>query len=271
MYDIFVFEEYRELLKVALKSMPRNGFGQLSKLAKHIGVNSGFLSQILKEDKTFSPEQALGVTEFLQLNEREREYFLLLVNYDRAGSKELKNYLLKNIRAKQSEYQQLKNRVKIDTKLSESTQAIFYSDWVYSAVRQASAIPNLSRPNVIADFLSVPTKRVLEVIEFLLSTGLCVSENGELKIGQRRTHLDESSPLKKNHHQNWRTKALELVFDSWDLKLHYSSPMTISKQDAKTVKKIILSMIDQVNQVADQSHSEELVCFNVDWFRVNKL
>jgi len=170
----------------------------------------------------------------------------------------------------QAQNDEIINRVKVDTKLSEETKAIFYTDWTYSAVRQCTAIPHLSSIDKIAEYLSIPAKRVSYVLEFLIETGLCVSENGLIKIGHRRTHLEESSPYKKNHIQNWRARAIDQVYDSWENKLHYSAPMTISKKDAKEIRKILLHMIEKVNEVADHSQSEELTCLNVDWFRLQK-
>ncbi len=268
--NIFEFTNFRDFLRFTIQSFPKKGYGQLSKLAKYMKVNSAYLSQVLQESKSLSQEQGLIVANYFQLGTRETDYFLLLINYDRAGTQTLKIYFQNKIKLMQAQNEEITNRVKVDTKLSEETKAIFYTDWTYSAVRQCTAISHLSSIEKIAEYLSVPAKRVSEILEFLLDSGLCISENGLIKIGHRRTHLEESSPYKKNHIQNWRVRAIDQVYDSWENKLHYSSPMTISKKDAKEIRKIILHMIDNINEVADNSQSEELTCFNVDWFKLHK-
>jgi len=267
---IFDFIDYRLFLKISIQSLPKKGYGQLSKLARFMGVNSAYLSQVLQESKSLSQEQGIVVANYFKLGTRETDYFLLLINFDRAGTKVLKDHYHNKIKLMQAQNEELINRVKVDTKLSEETKAIFYTDWAYSAIRQCTAISQLSSIDKIAEYLSIPPKRVTQILEFLIESGLCVSENGVIKIGHRRTHLEENSPFKKNHIQNWRSRAIDQLYDSWENKLHYSSPMTISHKDAKEIRKIILNMIDNINTVADNSRSEELTCFNVDWFRLNK-
>jgi uncharacterized protein (TIGR02147 family) len=268
--DIFKHQDYRKFLREQLKSLPKKGYGQLSKLARHLAVQSAYLSQVFQGTKTLSPEQALATADYFHLGEKETEYFHLLVQLDRAGSKELRSYLMKKITALQNENLDIKNRVTIDTRMSAVHQATFYSDWSYSAVRQATAIPGVHHIEKIAEVLQLPAKRVAQVLEFLVEAGLCNLEGGEFKIGARRTHLESSSPLVKLHHQNWRTRAIEQIFDPWESKLHYSSPMTVANKDAVRIRQTIVDMIEQVGKIADASTSEEIVCFNVDWYRVSK-
>lgn len=47
--------------------------------------------------------------------------------------------------------------------------------------------------------------------------------------------------------------------------------MTVSTKNTKVIRKIILDAIDRINEVADNSSSEELVYFNIDWFRINRI
>lgn len=46
--------------------------------------------------------------------------------------------------------------------------------------------------------------------------------------------------------------------------------MTFSAKDAKIIRNAILEMVDQINEIAGTSQSEELVCFNVDLFSLNR-
>lgn len=268
--DIYEFINYRDFLKKLMKSFPKGGYGQLSRLASYLNINNAFLTQVFKETKSLSLEQALLTARFFNLTEKETDYFLLLVQFDKAGTKELKEVFLKKIKSIQENVQEIQNRVRIDVKLDLAQQAIFYSDWIYSAIRQSTAIPRIKTYDEIAEFLSLSPKIVLQTLEFLVREGLCKFEENQFKIGARRTHLEENSPFKKLHYQNWRNKGLSQFDDNWESKLYYSAPMTVSTKDTKAIRKVILEMIDRINEIADTSQSEELVCFNVDWFRINR-
>lgn len=265
---IFEHVEYRKYLDLRLRAQPRKGYGQLSKLAKYLNMNSAYLSQVMKGEKSFSLEQGIQVARFLNLTESDTEYWILLISHDRAGRHDLKDYYLKKVKSMQHQFQQISNLVSNDTKLDELTKSVFYSDWVYSGIRQATAIPGHHSIEKIAQFLGLKPQRVKEVIDFLVQSGLCVLNEKGYTIGPRRTHLEESSPLKKNHHQNWRVKAVEHLFDSWEQGLHYTSPMTVTAADAKSIRNTLLQMIKDVNAIADASRSEELVCLNLDFFRI---
>lgn len=265
---IYKFEKYRLFLKYLISTYPRKGYGQLYRLSKHLGVNSAYLTQVFNELKSLNIEQALSAAEYFNFTNEETRYFLLLVQYDRAGTKKLKDFYYEDIRQIQNKNRDLKNKIHSDIKIEPIKQVIFYSDWTYSAVRQCTAISGLNQVEAIAKYLNIETKRVIEILSFLTEVGLCETTENGFKIGARRTHLEDSSPLKKLHHQNWRSKAMEKCFDNWEHRLHYSSPMTISNKDAFKIREIILDMIEMVNLTADNSKSEELVCFNVDWFKI---
>lgn len=79
---------------------------------------------------------------------------------------------------------QIQNRVKIDLKLELAQQAIFYSDWIYSAIRQSTAIPKIKTSDEISKFLSLSPKIVLQALEFLVREGLVSLKKINLKLEQ---------------------------------------------------------------------------------------
>lgn len=93
--------------------------------------------------------------------------------------------------------------------------------------------------------------------------------DGKLKIGTRHTHLDPESPFIKFHHLNWRYKAIENIKLNYDEKLHYSGPTTIGKKDALLVRAEIVKLLERVGEIIDPSPDEELMCLNIDWFKLN--
>lgn len=268
MVSIFDHRNYRAYIHERFKKMPKAGYGQLRKLAQFLGVHTTLVSQVLSGGKTFTLEQAAHVGEYLGLSEMEFDYFLLLVQLDRAGTPTLRKNLLRQIESLHKQAQELSNRLTAKGQLRDTDRAIFYSDWAYSAVRQMTAIQGFQDIDSIAVHLSLSTKRTKEIIEFLLSLGLCREEKGQLKIGPTSTHLGSNSHWVRMHHLNWRQKAVEHLNEESVSKLHYTAPMTLSVADAEKIRELIVQFLESVDKIVEPSPSEDLFCLNVDWFKV---
>ena len=87
---IFEASDYRGYLKEYLLKLPKQGFGEGKRMAKHLGVSSTFISQVLGGGKQLSLEQAQELSEYLGHSELEADYFFHLVQMDRAGTAKLK-------------------------------------------------------------------------------------------------------------------------------------------------------------------------------------
>ena len=106
-------------------------------------------------------------------------------------------------------------------KVSESIRAVFYSNWKYSAVRQLTAIPGYSSIDKIAEALQLSLRTSKDVMDFLVTHGLCVEKKGKFQIGPSATHLEASSPWTYVNHLNWRQKAMEEYRTENRSTLHY--------------------------------------------------
>lgn len=268
MISIYNFESARAFILARFAEMPKRGHGQSLRLAQHLHVHTTLVSQILKGLKAFTLEQAVLSAEFLELTEDETDYFLLLVQLERAGNSKLQKALRRQLHQHKSMASELVNRLKSDHKLAEEERAVFYSDWVYSAVRQLTAIPGFDSTEKISAHVGLSRVRTKTVVDFLLKTGLCMEKSGKLAIGPQSTHLEANSPWVRVHHSNWRQKAVEKLQDAETSQLHYSCPMTISAKDALRIREMIAKFLESIDQVIEPSPSEELHCINVDWFKV---
>ena len=89
---IFEFDNYRDYLTSFLSKLPKKGYGEARKIAAHLEVGSTFISQVFSGWKDLTLEQADLLTDYLGLGGLERDYFMLLVEKERAGTKRLKHY-----------------------------------------------------------------------------------------------------------------------------------------------------------------------------------
>lgn len=248
--------------------MPKKGYGQGRKLALYLGVHTTLVSQVLQGPKVFTLEQAASTAEFLGLTELETEYFLGLVQLERAGNEALRKTLRRQLQNLRDRSRELSERLQGEKVLGEEQKARFYSDWVYSAIRQMVAVPGHGEASAIAISLGLPLPRVNEALEFLLRAGLVKEARGQLETGPQSTHLESSSPWVRVHHLNWREKAIEALSTPSDRDLHYTAPMTLSVADFLKVRELIAQLLQTVDQVVIPSPSEQLGCLTIDWFSV---
>jgi uncharacterized protein (TIGR02147 family) len=270
MNSVFNFSDYRKYMVARFAEMPKRGYGQARRLADFLQVHTTLVSQVIKGRKTFTLEQAASACEFLALNDLETDYFLLLVQIDRAGSQALRRTLSRQLERLKAQSKELVNRLSSKGKLSEEERAIFYSDWAFSAIRQLTAIKGFQRLDVIADYVGLSHRRVREIIDFLLKVRLCVEKDGQLHIGPASTHVESSSAWVRLHHMNWREKSIEALSRDAPAKLHYSAPTTLSRADAEVVREMIVRFLESVDRVIEPSISESLYCLNVDWFELTR-
>ena len=239
-------------------------------LASFLGCGPGFVSQALSEGQThFSSEPIFKVALFLELDQEETEYLLTIHQYEKSGSEDLKSYLKDKILNLQKEKKEIDSKIKkTDRKLSDIEKSIYYSHWAYMAIHMAVSLPHLKTAKQIASYLHLDFKFVEVVLDYLLDTGLISKENSRLSIGKTRIHLDRHSPLIKSLHQNMRQKAIESLINTNDFNLNYSSILVLSREDSLKIRSMILDLIKKKEEILIPSPEEEMVVFNIDYFRL---
>lgn len=259
------FTSYKELILAKISSLPDKGRGTVQRLAEHLRVNPSFVSQVLKGDKHFSSEQVFSATRFFSLPPVERDFLIGLHQWERAGTHELKQHykeLLDKIKIKS---QQVSKHIAKKTILSETDQARFYSDWIYSALRLFCTTEKVNLKK-ICDRFQLSSSKATEIIDFLLSVGLIKTDGAYFTIGVTNTHLPANSPYIASHHKNWRVRAMNKHTQLGEDELAFSAPLGISKADFAKVKLEILELISRVSRRVNDSPTEDLACLNIDLF-----
>lgn len=262
--SVFEYNDYRVFLNSWLNAQSTRGLK--GKLAEAMGVSSTLVSLILKGDKQLSLEQAMEASEYIGLNEKEADYFFLLVELGRAGSHKLQRRLSQKVEQQQKEAKQIGKRVKKDLELNDEQKAIYYSSWLYTGIRNLSALGKFHDVSSIAKRLNVSPANIHRIIEFLLEAGLCTSKDGLLSYGPSYTHISHDSPFVNKHHQNWRFRGINQMDMRSEDNLFYTCPMSLSAEAANEVRDLLLKKIQEVLKIVGPSTSEEVRCLNIDWF-----
>ncbi len=264
---IYDYLAYKKYVNDRIYVLPQNGRGQYRKIAEHLNINTVVVSQIFKGNRDLTLEHAFSLTQYFGMAHLEKEYFINLVQRERAGNHQLKTYFETKLKEIKTEAQKIKNI--IDNKeLNDEAKFQFYSNWYYSAIRLSTLLPEQNNVTAIANQLKLPAPRVREVVDFLLMHGLLKEEMGALLIGPQRTHLSAESPYINRHHTNWRLKGLENMEALSTSELFFTSPMTISQKVMDEVKVLLLDLVAELSKKVRDAKDEKLVCLNIDFFDV---
>ena len=184
----------------------------------------------------------------------------------RTGNNTLKKIIYRRLENIKIESENLSKRFS-KSDINIHNQSLYYSSWVYSAIHILISIDGYQSPESISEKLLLKPNKVKEYLLSLEKIDLIKEKDGRWALSKGSIHLPKESPMTKVNHQNWRNKAVsnsELDSDG----LHYTSIQTLSYDDFKKVKERILLLLDETRSVIEPSKEEELVCMNIDWFRV---
>jgi uncharacterized protein (TIGR02147 family) len=265
--NIFEYEDYKVFVNDWVKMQPRGGYGVYSEIARRLGTNSVTVSQTFKGPRSLSLDHAAKLSQFMGLGRPECDFFLVLVQKEKAATAELKAILHRQLVAQRSSSQAIKNQIKHE-QLTDVDKATFYSSWHYVAVWLAAASPAGASARQIAERLRLPEKTVIEAVGFLVEKGLLLKAKNGFEFGQNVIHVPHDSIFAGKHHLNWRMKAIQSLDRNDDANLHYTAPVSLS---AKLAVKIRAELVRQVAAWTKQiaaAPSEELMCLNIDWFQI---
>ncbi|MGE0762360.1 MAG: TIGR02147 family protein [Bdellovibrionales bacterium] len=263
---LFLHRSYKDYLSSVeqKKLLVQKGFR--SRLAAAAQCNTPFISHVLNGDAHLSLEQAMGIGQLLALGEEEQRYFLGLVQFERAGTPSLRAFFKQQLDTLSEHHQTLRTRLKTRDKLSLEDKVRYYSSWEYAAVHVIVTIMDYQQPQEIAKRLQLSESRVHQVLHHLADIGLVTQQGSRFKAGTKKIYLGNDSDLISQHHSNWRVRTLSALTAITDQDLHYSSAITISRADAKKLRRMVVDFIAQVTPLINDSKEEEIFSFCLDLF-----
>ncbi|MGK5084243.1 TIGR02147 family protein [Bdellovibrionota bacterium FG-1] len=267
--DLSIFEstDYKRYLTEVDESRPR-GFRKALAQATH--CQTAYISHVLNGSGHFNLEQAEATSRFLEMGRDETRFFLMLVEHNRAGTPSLRRVLGEQMDEMRERHLSLRKRVGIQATLSRENQATYYSSWHYAAVHMAVTVPSLRTRSALGRALRLSSRKLIEVLDFLVSVGLLNRQGDQLTSGSTLLHLEKDSPLIFQHHANWRGKAMASMHEEHaDASVHYSSVVTLSAEDVQKIRALITQNLSEWIQIVKDSKEEQVYGLGIDFFRVD--
>lgn len=261
-------KSYRQFLNAWISDQQNNGRGIKSRMSEVIGTKTGFITQVFQELADFSLEQALGLASWMGLNEKEKEYFLVLVQRDRAGTKDLKDYFNAQLNKLSDAQNNLSQRLEIKRVPSEVNQSIYFSSWTYSCAHVLLTCRGPHTAQSMALRLGISLSTCREILDFLVQSDLAKEKNGQYETGEARMHLGTDSPNLLKHHLNWNLRGMQAIEADLKKGVHYSSVVSVSKEDYARVREGLVQAIEKAKSIIKESPGEVVCGFTLNLFEV---
>lgn len=269
--NLFDFQDYKAYLRKLEQARPGKGRGFRAKMAEAMNCQRSFVTKILASGSNadLSLEQADKLNALLGHTKDEGSFFLLLVQYSRAGTESLRAHFRDQMKEILNRRLQASREMQSKNVLSPEDHMRYYSAWYYGAIRVAVSIPQLQTKETLCKRLGLPLATVASALEFLVSRGL-VAQNGDhyTHSSQSQVLLSADHPMVSKHHSNWRSRALASLDREGSQDLHYSYVVTLSEHDALRIRSFLVETIQDVLKRAAPSKEETMYSLCLDYFEI---
>ena len=265
--SIYGYLDYKQYIADQVKDLGEP-WGYWGKLAAAIACQPAYLSRCLKDKTNLTTDQVLALSRFWSLSNSETEYLVYLLEMAKSGTAENKKYFLSKLAHLKKENENLKKLVNRDSFERSQDQALYYSNWLWMAIHFACSIEEYQKVQFLSEKFHISPAQINFILEKLLSLGLVIKNGDRWLFNSGEFHLEKGSPLVQAHHQNWRGRAVADSQNPESDGIHYSAVYTLSKKDFLKLRAEVLKWITQSNSIVEKSKEEELICMNLDCFRL---
>jgi uncharacterized protein (TIGR02147 family) len=263
--NVFEYTDYIEFIQDWIEA---KGHGSKSIISQAAGVQLAYLSLVLRGGTHLNLEQCLRLKGLFEFTPEETEFFLLLAQKNRAGTKELELHFENQIESIRVQRNLLKKRIGNMVKFSQEEQNRYFSRWYYAAIHTALLIPDLRTQKQLEEHFKLSATEIGEALDFLEKIALIKREKNGFAVESFRMHLPGDSSLINQHHTQWRLMALNDLNKINRGSLHYSAIISLSHKDAADFKKESLNFIETFEKKLKDSKDEVLYSMGFDWFEI---
>jgi transcription initiation factor IIE alpha subunit len=262
---VYEFNNYKDFLKFIINSSER---GIVKRLSNAAGCQRSYVSQALNGHVHLTNDQLYLIGDYLNLNNHEIDYLLLLLEKDKAATRKYKDKIDNKIADNLLKANRLTKRLKKDSEKEINNK--YYSAWYYQAIHIATSIENLRTASDISKLFNLSVSLIEQVLLELKEWNLVIYENFIWNYkGSESIHLEDSSYLSRLNHVNWRTFAMGRPLKP-NNDVHYTSTFAISKKDIPQLRDDLFKFIENQRNLISNSGPEEVVNFCCDFFRVSE-
>ncbi len=264
--DVFNFDQYQSYLLHRMQESAERG--TLARWSEAAQCQRSHLSRVLAGTLHLTMEQAFRLAKYFHLDPDAENYFLKLVEFERAGDSRYKEKLKNELHAIRESQEDFSQRLNYAQLKATEQEILYYSNWYWGAIHILVSVPKYQKDVAIAQRLQLPIEIVRECLKKLEEFKLIEFKNDRWHFTSPHVHLTKKSPYNVINQSSWRNRAVIDTQAPNSDGLHYTVVQTMSLKDAKKIKMMLFQAIDDYTKIANPSREEELFCFNCDFFQV---
>lgn len=267
MVNVFEFQNYGEFLKALVKNREARGLTQ-SELAKAMGCQAAYLSQVLKDKAELTEDHGIRLCHFLEFSGTEIEYFLVILRLARAASPSLRTYL-ENIRIHLLELRgELEGRISSVKKKEVNEATIYYcSSWIPAVLHSATSCEAYQTSSSLSQRFHLEKSTVEFHLQLLEKFKFVRFEKGKWIFQGGSIHFPKASPIDQSFQINRRLHALNSISQRKPDHIHFATILPIDAITAKELREQLLSLIETVLRKSSRAPSEEIYSMNLDFYK----
>lgn len=265
--SIFEYQDYRAYVEDLLASEDY-GRGAKGQLAAHLNCQPSFVSQVLKGKNTLSLEQGFKINSFFKHSRLERDYFMHLIEIDKAGTKELKDYFFKKLEEVKDKSKLIENHIEYD-QLSETDTIAYYNNWNNIYARLLIQIPEYQTHTSLLKKMNIEKKELNHTLDFLISRKLVITdEEQNFKVGTARLHIKKNSPLSDFANSTTRLQNIHNLKRKQKNDISYCAYMTISEKNLATFKQRFVNLLSDLHESLENDKEEKVCSLTLDFMEL---
>jgi uncharacterized protein (TIGR02147 family) len=265
--SLFSFHDYKDYIRQKIQESEAQ-WGLISRLATAAGCQRSYLSRVLSSEIHLTSDHLFRLARFWRLADDETDFFLLLLDREKAASPELRENLEGKIRARRREFEDLQKRVNRPRVAYGDKDLRYYAAWYVSAMHILVSIPRFQTADAIARALQLDARTVQDTLRFLETNGFVARDGARWAYRAGEQHVPRDSPLVSMHHNNWRARAVLDAQRTAGDGLHFTAVQSIDRRAWELLREKILAHIEEFSRIAAPAKEERLVCFSCDFFDV---
>ncbi len=268
--SIYKHLSYRDALNEIIQNRRHlPGKFTLRKLAEACALQASYLTNVLKGRFDFSNDQLFALASELGLKVLEREYLLLLLDYERATHKPRREDLKRKIDSARRE--NLQSEKHLDIKAVEHSSAAqihyFLDPFAQLALVYLNVEPYKNSPEQLGSVLGVSQSHLGEIFKTLLANGYVEQEGARYKVKSHNKHLPKRNPLSGPHLTLMRLKALDqLQRLAADQAFSHTVTFTGTTETKQQLSEAYLEFLKTAETIVKPAVSERVFQMSFDLF-----
>jgi len=263
--EVFSYTQYRKLILDRLKATDSRW--SQNRLSHAAGCSPSWLTRVLSGSVQLTPDQALAIAQAFGFTDNESEYFLLLVEHERAATAALKSRLQGKMKCLREAGRDFHASIETDTLLSDGDCLIYYSSWLFPTLHAACMMRPLTHDE-ISELVGISPRTAAKFLSELGEMGLVVRHADKWKSTSKKVHLDPKRPAAKIAHTLWRNLTVTHLQQGKENGLHYSAVHCISRKELENVREKLKEAILKCKKTMDDSPEETLAVLCLDLYEL---